>query len=161
VWPSPTNNVESRAIWITARNQGGTSAELSASDLQVKIDGKQASVSDIRRWSPILNYCLLLDTSGSTRSALAAQRDKIAALLSRIFQARRDYGLLVAFADRAFVDAEGTDPQKLSKALNKENSRGATALYDAVVTCAEDLFKNDSSKNPPDTLRLILIFSDG
>jgi Mg-chelatase subunit ChlD len=155
------NNVESRAIWITARKQDGTPAELSASGLQVKIDGKPVSVNGMRRLRPALNYCLLLDTSGSTHSTLAAQRGKIAALLSKIPQAGRDYGRLVAFSGQSFVDAEGTDPKKLAKALNNEISRGPTALYDAVVACSENLSKADSSKSPPDALRLIFIFSDG
>jgi len=52
------------------------------------------------------------------------------------------------------------------RALNKESSRGGTALYDAAVACSEalskhDLPKNDQSKDPADALRLIFIFSDG
>jgi VWFA-related protein len=164
-------NAQSLAIWITARDHDDKPSELSASDLQVKIDGKPASVSDTRRLRPGLCYCLLLDNSGSTRHTLQAQKDRATALLSTIPQAGRDYGVLVNFNDSAYVDAEGTDPKKLLKALDKAGSRGGTALYDAMIACSDllskhdlpknDLSKNDLSKSPLDALRLMFIFSDG
>lgn len=154
------SNPASRTIWITVHNKNDPSSALSASDLEVKLDGKPASVSDGRRLSPALLYCLLLDISGSTRPARHRQHDEAVALLSKIPRVGRDYGLLVAFNDQAYLDAEGTDPQKLIKNINQE-SRGATAVYDAMVACSDHLSKDDSPKAGSDTLRLMFVLSDG
>ena len=154
------SNPSSRVIWITVHDKKGPPAELSASDLEVKLDGKPTAVSDVRRLSPALRYCLLLDISGSTRSTRNTQHDEAVALLSKIPQADRDYGLLVAFNDQAYLDAEGTDPQKLIKSINQD-ARGSTAMYDAMVACSDHLAKNDSSTAGPDTLRVMFVLSDG
>jgi VWFA-related protein len=158
--PSPHSEMKEIAsqaptIWITAQNTDGTPAELSPSDLEVKIDGKRIAVSEVRKLSPPLRYCLLLDVSGSTRPAVKTQYATAVALLSKIPQAGRDYGILVDFNDKAYVDAEGTDPQKLIKGINQD-ARGGTALYDTMVACSDEL-----SKGAPDVLRLIFILSDG
>lgn len=151
---------QSRAIWITARSKNGSSSELSASDLEVKIDGKPVSVSDVRRLSPTLRYCLLLDISGSTRLTRKTQYDAAVALLSKIPRAGRDYGLLVAFNDQAFLDAEGSDPQKLIKGISQD-ARGATAMYDAMVACSDHMSENDAIMGVRDALRVMFILSDG
>jgi Ca-activated chloride channel homolog len=143
------------AIWITAQNKDGTPTELSPSDLEVKVDGKQTAVSDLQRLSPPLDYCLLLDISGSTRPAVKTQYATAVALLSKVPQAGRDYGVLVDFNDEAYVDAEGTDPQKIIKGIHQD-ARGGTALYDTMVACSDDL-----AKRAPDALRLMFILSDG
>jgi VWFA-related protein len=151
------SNSSSRTIWISAQSKDGTPRALSISDLEVKIDGKPASVRDVRPLSPALHYCLLLDISSSTRSTRNTQREIAVALLSKIPKASRDYGLLVAFNDQAYLDAEGTDPQKLIKSI-QQDARGATAMYDAMVACSDHLSKNDSA---PDTPRVMFVLSDG
>jgi hypothetical protein len=153
-------NPRSGTIWITVHTKNDASPELSPSDLEVKLDGKRASVSDTRRVSPTLHYCLLLDISGSTRSARSRQHDEAVALLSKIPRADHDYGLLVTFNDQVYLDAEGTDPQKLIKRINQE-SRGATAMYDAMVACSDYLSKEDSPKDGPYTLSVMFVLSDG
>ena len=153
-------NPQSRAIWITARNKNGAASELSASDLEVKIDGKPASVSEVRHLSPTLRYCLLLDASGSTRDAQRTKYDTAVALLSKVPRAGRDYGLLIAFNDRAYVDAEGTDPQELIKGI-KQDTRGSTAMYDAMVACSDHLSENDSTPGVRDNMRVMFLISDG
>jgi hypothetical protein len=150
----------SGTIWITVHTKNEPSPELSASDLEVKLDGKPASVSDARRMAPALHYCLLLDDSGSTRPARSAQHDEAVALLSKIPRPNRDYGLLVTFNDEPYLDAEGADPQKLIKSIYQD-SRGATALYDAMVACSDYLSKRDSPKDEPETLQVMFVLSDG
>lgn len=154
------SNPPNRTIWISIQSKNGAPSELSASDLDVKLDGKPTAVRDIRRVSPALRYCLLLDVSGSTRSTLNTQHDEAVALLSRIPQAGRDYGVLVAFNDQAYLDAEGTDPQKLIKNINQD-ARGSTAMYDAMVACSDHLANNVLSTAEPDTLNVMVVLSDG
>jgi VWFA-related protein len=155
---SPTTAEPSRPpILISARNKDGSAAELSTSEIEVKLDGKTTAVSELRRLPrPALQYCLLFDSSGSQRAVLELQREQATQFLSKIPQPGRDYGRFVAFSDKPYLDAEGTDPQKLIRALTKENARGATALYDSMAACSDEL-----SKAAPDAFRLMLLLSDG
>jgi VWFA-related protein len=154
--PAAESKQSSPAIWITARNKDGSPAQISAHDLEIKIDGKQLAVAEVHRASPPLRYCLLLDTSGSQRAFLKTQRDEAVALLSKIPQAGRDYGFVVDFADEAYLDGESADPQKLIKAM-KPDARGGTAMYSAMVACTGHM-----SKGAPDAaLHLMFVLSDG
>lgn len=119
------SNPSSRGIWISV-HKNGSSLDLSASDLEVKLDGKPAPVSDVHRASPALRYCLLLDVSASTRSIQAAYHDGAVGLLSKIPRPGRDYGLLVSFNNQAYLDAEGTDPQKLIKGIVQDGRSSMT-----------------------------------
>lgn len=144
-------------IWITARNEDGSPAELSASDVELKIDGNKTQVGAFRRLRPPLRYCLLFDVSGSLTNSLRQQQNEAIALLSMILQAGRDYGMLVAFNTTAYVDAEGSDPQKLMKAITTERVKGYTALYDAMAACSNALAKAAHESDS----RVMFIFSDG
>ena len=106
---------------------------------------------------PPLSYCLLFDVSGSLTNRLRQQQDEAIALLSMIPHAGRDYGMLVAFNTQAYVDAEGSDPQKLMKAITTERVKGYTALYDAVAACSDALAKAAHESDS----RVMFIFSDG
>ena len=155
---SSENNSRNGIIWITAHNKNGDA--LSASDLEVKLDGKPTPVSQVRPVSAALHYCLLIDISGSTRSARSRQLEEAVALLSKIPRAGHDYGLLVTFNNQAYLDAEGTDPQELIRRISQD-SRGATALYDAIVACSDYLSKKDLPQDGSDTLNVIFLLSDG
>jgi len=157
VTASGLSTAASKTILISVQNKDGTPAELSSADLQVKIDGKDVSVHDIHRLSLALHYCLLFDTSGSQKARFKEQQDEAIAFLSRVPQPGRDYGTMVTFNDRAFLDAEGVDPRTLIASITKENPVGGTALYDAIISCANRLAK--SSLDSPQ--RFIFLFSDG
>jgi Ca-activated chloride channel homolog len=147
----------SLTVLVSARNKDGSPAELSPTDVEVKLEGKTSAVTVVRRLPrPPLQYCLLFDSSGSQKTVFQEEREQAAQFLSRIPQASRDYGWFVAFNDQSYLDAEGTDPQKLAQALSKESPRGGTALYDAMVACSDELARGASA-----ALRLMIILSDG
>jgi VWFA-related protein len=151
--PAPMSPV----ISISVRNQQGAPADLAAADLEVKINGTPASVREVQSLGrPTLRYCLLLDSSGSQRKRWQQHADEAITLL-RIMQAGRDYGLLVAFNDEPYLDAEGTDPQKIMRAVSKVDARNGTALYDAMIACSNSLADSAS----PSDLRVMFILSDG
>jgi len=152
--PAPAQGA--RTIIISARNSDGSPAEVSASDLKIKLDGKQASVTAARRVAGIpLYYWLLVDTSSSERPFLQPERDEAASLLSKIVQSGRDYGTLVGFDQRAYIDAEGSDPQALLKAMAGESARGSSSFFDAIFSCA------DRVVDLREDLRIMFVFSDG
>jgi VWFA-related protein len=155
------NKVSTQPVWISVHSKNSSSPQPSISDLDVKLDGKSAFVSSADRLRPALRYCLLLDSSASTRSTRSIQHGEAVALLKGIPQAGRDYGLLVTFNSQSYLDAEGTDPQKLIKSINQD-ARGATAMYDAMVACSDYLTKDGTPKDSSNTpLRLMLVLSDG
>jgi|GEM_PF-2868201 len=157
VTASGQSTVASKTILISVQNKDGTPAEVSSADLHVKIDGKEISVHDVHRLSPALHYCLLFDTSGSQGAHFKEQQDEAIALLSRVPQPGRDYGMVVTFNDRVFLDAEGVDPRTFIASISKENPVGGTAVYDAIISCANRLA--ESSLDSPQ--RFIFLFSDG
>ncbi len=104
-----------------------------------------------------LHYCLLLDTSNSERERFKREQDEAKELLSKVVQAGRDDGTLVAFSDQVYLDAEGRDPLELMNAIAKETPGGPTALYNAVVSSADHMSRSASGPG----LRVMFILSDG
>jgi Ca-activated chloride channel family protein len=145
-----------RTILISVRNKDGSPAGISASDLKIKLDGNETSVKSAKSASGIpLYYWLLVDSSGSERSFLKQERDEAAVLLSKVVQSGRDYGTLVSFDQDAYLDAEGTDPQALLKAMAKDIARGSTALFDALFSSA------DRPTDVREDVRVMFLFGDG
>lgn len=149
---------ESSTILITARAKSLAPTEFSKADINIKEDGKTVTVEELHRVAgAALHYCLLLDTSGSQREQFKLEQNEAGELLSKVVRAGRDNGMLVAFSDKAYFDAEGTNPLELVKAIAQEQPRGSTALYDAVVSSANRM----SKAAPSPSLSLMFILSDG
>jgi VWFA-related protein len=154
---TPESSPSGPIILISARNKDGTPAQLSAQDLEIKINGKATAASEVRFLGrPPIRYCVLFDSSGSRR-AIWEQQTHDATALMNLAQSGRDYGMLVGFSDQPFLDAQGTDPQKLVRALSKESARGGTAVYDAMVACSDEVSKTAARPE----LRVMFILSDG
>jgi VWFA-related protein len=154
---SPQNSSAAvRSILITARTKEGSPADLSVSDLKIKLDGKEATVNAVKRAADIpLYYWLLVDTSGSERSFLKQEREEASTLIAKIVQSGRDYGTLVSFDQQAYLDAEGSDPQVLLKDMGKEIARGSTAFFDALYSSA------DRPTDVREDVRVMFLFGDG
>lgn len=145
-------------VLITARTKSGATPELSPADLEIKEDGKQATIHEVRRLGGTpLHYCVLFDTSGSEREKFQLQQGAAAELLKEVVQPGRDRGWLVLFNDRVYLGQESQDPQAVMKAIARAWSHGGTALYDAMVTCADRMWKSA----PGLGLHTVFIFSDG
>jgi VWFA-related protein len=132
--------------------------QLSAADLEIKIDGNSARVREVRRLGRVLlHYCILFDASGGRRKFIELQREEAGEILSKIIQTGSDRGMAVAFSDKVYLDGERDDPAKLAHAFDDEIARGSTSLYNAVVSVADDLAKDE----PEPCLRVIFLLSDG
>jgi Ca-activated chloride channel family protein len=156
--PLSSPSSESSTILVGARLKDGAPTELSPSEIEIKSDKKIATITDVHRAAEgALNYALVFDTSGGQRKHFTQQRDEAVQILSKLVQSGRDHGILVAFSDQPFLDADGIDPRKFIKALAGELPRGSTALYDAVVASVDPM-----SKIAPDQgRRVMFILSDG
>ncbi|MBT9332765.1 VWA domain-containing protein [Paracidobacterium acidisoli] len=98
---------------------------------------------------------ILVDNSGS-------MRDKRAAVNTAALDLVRasnpdDEAFIVNFSDEAFIDQDFTSNiNKLREGLSHIDSKGGTALYDAVIASADELAKH--AKRPK---QVLLIITDG
>jgi len=97
----------------------------------------------------------LIDNSGSMRDKRTAINNAALNLMRE--SNRQDTAFVVNFNDRAFLD-QGftTDLVALNRGLSHFDSKGTTALYDAVAASADELSKH--AKFPK---QVLLIVSDG
>jgi hypothetical protein len=138
---------------------------LSPSDLKVEVRSQPVNVTSI---TPLaeqgLQYVLLNDASGRNLwpNGMKQQSDAADQLLKQVIMASSDIGSLVNFSDQAVhrfhIDAQNeNDPQKLAAKLERSGS-GATGMYDAVVSAAKWLGKQDAT---PARRKVIFLFCDG
>ena len=156
--PLQQGSSSASTVLITARSNDAAAVELAASDLAIKIDGKAAPVRQVRRLSGTpLHYCVLFDTSRSQQASMNQQRSAALELLAKVIHAGTDRGWFVPFSDDPRPGPETDSPSEIEAAIRKEQPKGGTALYDAMVSCSERM-----RNGPPDPgLRAMFIFSDG
>ncbi len=126
--------------------------DLKEQDFQVFEDGVAQSIISFQHADLPVSIALVVDNSGSMydkRTAVdQAALDLIAA------SNPQDEAFVVNFSDEAFLDQDFTsDVGKLRRALSHIDSRGGTALYDAVAASADHLAAD--GKHPKQVLILI------
>ena len=104
-------------------------------------DGKQQSILSFHNEDIPVAMGVVIDNSGSMRE----KRAKVNQAALNLVRASnpRDEVFIVNFNDEYYLDQDFTnDLLKLKEALDKIDTRGGTALYDAVVASAEHLKRN-------------------
>ena len=104
-------------------------------------DGKPQNIISFRHEDIPVAMGIVIDNSGSMRE----KRDKVNKAAINLVKASnpQDQVFIVNFNDEYYLDQDFTaDLNKLREALEKVETRGGTALYDAVVASAEHLKKN-------------------
>src|SRR5581483_9721714 len=104
-------------------------------------NGQPQVIKDFRHEDVQVAMGIVIDNSGSMRE----KRDKVnKAALNLVRSSNpQDQVFVVNFNDEYYLDQDFTgDVKKLGEALEKLESRGGTALYDAVVASADHLAKN-------------------
>jgi VWFA-related protein len=98
---------------------------------------------------------ILVDNSGSMRDKRSAVNSAAVDLVRA--SNSEDEAFIVNFSDEAFIDQDFTsDIGKLREGLAHIDSKGGTALYDAVIASADQLAKN--ARRPK---QVLLIITDG
>jgi VWFA-related protein len=125
---------------------------LKKENFQVFEDGVKQNIISFQHTDLPVSIGLVVDNSGSMYrkrpSVNKAALDLIAA------SNPQDEAFVVNFSDEAFIDQEFTaDVNKLRDGLSHIDSRGGTALYDAVVASADKLAGD--AKRPKQVLILI------
>ena len=125
---------------------------LAKDDFQVFEDGvKQSIISFLHSDLPV-SIALVVDNSGSMSKKRPAVNKSALDLIEA--SNPQDEAFVVNFSDEAFIDQEFTSSvNKLREGLSHIESRGGTALYDAVVASADKLAID--AKRPKQVLVLI------
>jgi VWFA-related protein len=126
--------------------------DLKADNFQAFEDGAKQSIISFQHTDLPVSIALVVDNSGS----MARKRPSVNKSALDLIQASnpQDEAFVVNFSDEAYIDQEFTsDMNKLRDGLGHIESRGGTALYDAVVASADKLAED--AKRPKQVLILI------
>lgn len=128
---------------------------LAKDDFHVFEDGKPQTITALQEQDIPVSIGLLIDNSGSMRTKRQAVNE--AALDMVRASNPEDETFVVNFADEAYIDQDFTsDINKLRDGLSHIDSKGGTALYDAVIASADYM-----SKNAKKAKEVLLIITDG
>ncbi|HTF67920.1 MAG TPA: VWA domain-containing protein [Edaphobacter sp.] len=135
--------------------KGRLVTDLSRGDFQVWEDNVPQTIASYQHQDVPVSLGILVDNSGSMRDKRAAVNDAALHLVKASNSA--DAAFVVNFSDRAFIDQDFTsNVALLEKGLSHLDSRGGTALYDAVVASA-----NQMSRHATQPKQVLLIITDG
>jgi Ca-activated chloride channel homolog len=141
-------------VVLNATVLDGTSLveNLTKDDFQVYEDGVKQTLLSFQHTDLPVSLGLVVDNSGS----MYRKRPSVNKSALDLVMASNpdDEAFVVNFSDEAFIDADFTaDIKKLRDGLSHIDSRGGTALYDAVVASADKLVAD--AKRPKQVLILI------
>ncbi len=149
-------NVDEVVLNVTVLDQNGALVtDMKKDDFKIFEDGVIQTIASFQHQDIPVSMGILVDNSGSMRDKRGAVNT--AALDMVKASNHDDETFIVNFSDEAFIDQDFTaDIGKLREGLAHIDSKGGTALYDAVVASADQLAKN--ARRPKQAL---LIITDG
>lgn len=151
-----TKDVEEVMLYATVvdpRNRLVTN--LDKNSFAVYEDGQPQQITSFRQEDIPVSLGILVDNSGSMRDKRPAVNQ--AALNLVRASNPQDEVFIVNFSDDAFLDQDFTSNMDLMKeALEHVDSRGGTAMYDAVVASANQLAKGAKREK-----KVLLVITDG
>jgi Ca-activated chloride channel family protein len=128
---------------------------LAKDDFRVSEDGVQQTITSFLHQDIPISLGILVDNSGSMRTK--RQAVNTAALDLVHYSNPDDESFVVNFSDEAYIDQDFTSSvSKLREGLGHIDSKGGTALYDAIMASADYLTKN--AKRPK---QVLLVITDG
>jgi Ca-activated chloride channel family protein len=151
------STVQMVVLHITVTDDRGTAVDnLSGKNFRVFEDKTEQKVSLFSHDDIPLTMGLVVDNSGSMREK---RRQVSAAAMTFVKTSNpQDEAFVVNFNDEYYLDTDGeftNDQQNMSDALSRIDSRGSTALYDAVIGSLNHLKKGHKDR------RVLLLVTDG
>jgi len=145
-------DVEEVVLNATVLNGNQIVEDLTRDDFQVFEDGVKQNLISFQHTDLPVSIGLVIDNSGSMyRKRPSVNKSALDLVLA---SNPDDEAFVVNFSDEAFIDSDFTaDAKKLRDGLSHIDSRGGTALYDAVVASADHLV--EEGKRPKQVLVLI------
>jgi Ca-activated chloride channel homolog len=151
------SDVDLVVLHVTVTDEKGEFVEnLNHNEFQVFEDKIQQNVSMFSREDIPVTMGLVIDNSGSMREKRA--QVNAAALTFVQTSNPQDEAFVVNFNDEFYLDTDGdftSDQRNLQDALARIDTRGSTALYDAVIGSLTHLKKGHKDK------RVLLVITDG
>jgi Ca-activated chloride channel homolog len=136
-------------------DKGRLVTDLDRTKFRIWEDNVPQTVSSFQHQDVPVSLGIVIDNSGSMRSKRAAVNDAALHLIRSSNPS--DAAFVVNFSDRAILDQDFTSNiDDLEKGLAHVDSRGGTALYDAVVASA-----NEMSRHAKEQKQVLLIITDG
>ena len=145
-------NVEEVVLNATVVNGSQLIQNLNKDDFEIYEDGVKQNILSFQHTDLPVSIGLVIDNSGS----MYRKRPAVNKAALDLIQAsnRDDQAFVVNFSDEAFIDQDFTsDINKLRDGLSHIDSRGGTALYDAVAASADKLVAD--ARRPKQVLILI------
>lgn len=128
---------------------------LNKNDFTVYEDGQPQQITRFTREDIPVSIGILVDNSGSMRDKRQAVNTAALDLVKG--SNPEDEVFIVNFSDEAIIDTDLTsDVAKMQEGLQQVDSRGGTALYDAVVASADYLAKKGRREK-----KVLLVVTDG
>jgi len=153
VFHKEVDEVVLHATVVNDKQQMVTTLDKSA--FTVFEDGKPQNIISFRHEDIPVSMGIVIDNSGSMRE----KRDRVNKAAINLVKSSnpQDEVFIVNFNDEYYLDQDFTaDLNKLREALEKVETRGGTALYDAVVASAEHLKKNAKLEK-----KVLFVVTDG
>ena len=128
---------------------------LNQNDFTILEDGQPQKITRFSREDIPVSIGILIDNSGSMRDKRQAVNTASLDLVRASNQ--EDEVFVVNFSDEAIIDADLTsDINKMKEGLEQIDTRGGTALYDAVVASSDYLAKKGRREK-----KVLLVITDG
>ena len=129
--------------------------DLKASDFKVYEDGVEQKIISFQHTDLPVSMGLVVDNSGSMADKRPAVNESALDLIEA--SNPQDEAFVVNFSDEAYIDQDFTSSvAKLREGLSHIDSRGGTALYDAIVASADKLVAD--GKRPK---QVLVVITDG
>ncbi|HEV2463307.1 MAG TPA: VWA domain-containing protein [Acidobacteriaceae bacterium] len=151
-----TRNVNEVVLNVSVFDQGMHMVNgLTKDDFTVSEDGVPQTIAAFQHQDVPVSMGILVDNSGSMRDKRPAVNEAALDLVRA--SNPDDEAFIVNFSDTAFIDTYFTSSiAKLRDGLSHIDSRGGTALYDAVVASADYLESNAKRSK-----EVLLVITDG
>jgi Ca-activated chloride channel homolog len=128
---------------------------LAPANFEVYEDGQVQHITSFRREDVPVSIGIVVDNSGSMRTKRAAVTKAVVNLVQA--SNPQDEVFIVNFNDEPYLDQDFTNRVNLMReALDRVDSRGGTALYDAVIASADHLTKGAKREK-----KVLLVVTDG
>jgi Ca-activated chloride channel family protein len=129
--------------------------DLARDNFKVYEDHKLQEVTSFHKESVPVALGILIDNSGSMLPKRAKVNEAALQLVNASQQEDRVF--VVNFGEEAFLDQDYTqDVSKLKAALQRVETRGSTALYDAIIAAVDHL-----NQTSPLQKKILLVVTDG
>jgi Ca-activated chloride channel homolog len=153
VFVSQVNEVTLSATVLDARKHLVTN--LDTTNFAVYEDNQPQKITSFRREDIPVSIGIVVDNSGSMRTKRAAVTKAVLNLMQA--SNPQDEVFVVNFNDDPYLDQDFTNKlEPLREALDRVDSRGGTALYDAVIASADHLAKGAKKEK-----KVLLVVTDG